>query len=248
MNLKTTKTAFILHSYFMTTVVNEISDVKNTLSDQNFMQKVGVFSALAVELYRVMVSCLLILFVPQKCGDDVCTYSENLVLENQLYSAGICLNFITMACFLILYFIEVKRENKLITYLEVNKNVACDNETVGQCIEKLDDERKNAIWDLDKKYQHLGYTSIFMFMGNTVVSGIVVYNYYLDNQTTTTFITNVLFMITKLYDVYATVHTEKNIFYSAYLKSKVQFNDVDPNKHKEEKENMELELFSHVSV
>jgi hypothetical protein len=213
----------------MTTVV-DISEVKKTLSNQDFLQKVSVVSALAVELYRVMVSCLLILFVPQKCGDDVCSYSENLVLENQLYSAGIFLNFITMACFLLLYFVEVKRENKLITYLEVNKNVACDNDTVGQCIEKLDDQRKNIIWDLDKKYQYLGYTSIFMFMGNTVVSGIVVYNYYLDNQTTTTFITNVLFMITKLYDVYGTVHTEKNVFYSAYLKSKVQFNDVDPNK------------------
>jgi hypothetical protein len=37
-------------------------------------------------------------------------------------------------------------------------------------------------------------------------------------------------MITKLADVYSTVNTERNIFYSAYMKGKIQFNDVDPNK------------------
>jgi hypothetical protein len=58
----------------------------------------------------------------------------------------------------------------------------------------------------------------------------VVYDYYLDSKTTITFITNVLFMITKLKDVNSIVNTDKNIFYSAYLKSRVQFNDVDPNK------------------
>ena len=37
-------------------------------------------------------------------------------------------------------------------------------------------------------------------------------------------------MIMKLIDVYSTINTDKNVFYSAYLKSKIQFNDVDPNK------------------
>jgi hypothetical protein len=38
-------------------------------------------------------------------------------------------------------------------------------------------------------------------------------------------------MISKLSDVYATANTEPNVFYSAYLKSKVQYNDVDPDKY-----------------
>jgi hypothetical protein len=46
-------------------------------------------------------------------------------------------------------------------------------------------------------------------------------------------------MVMKLADVYSTVHTEQNIFYSAYLKSKVQFNDIDPNKVIELKEQKE---------
>ena len=56
------------------------------------------------------------------------------------------------------------------------------------------------------------------------------YKYYLDDQTTTTFITSVLFMIQKIADVYATVNTERNVFYSAYLRGKIQYNDVDKDK------------------
>jgi hypothetical protein len=37
-------------------------------------------------------------------------------------------------------------------------------------------------------------------------------------------------MVTKLFDVHSNVNTEKNVFYSAYLKGKVQYNDVDPDK------------------
>lgn len=73
-----------------------------------------------------------------------------------------------------------------------------------------------------------------MFIINTVLSGVVVYKFYLDSQTTTTYVTNILFMTTKLADVYANVTSEQNVFYSAYLKAKVQYNDVDPNKRIED--------------
>jgi hypothetical protein len=52
----------------------------------------------------------------------------------------------------------------------------------------------------------------------------------LDKQTTSTYITNILFIITKLVDIYSIANTEKNVFYSAYLKDRIQYNDVDPDK------------------
>jgi len=39
----------------------------------------------------------------------------------------------------------------------------------------------------------------------------------------------VMFMGLKLVDVYSTTNTEKNVFYSAFMTRKVQFNDVDPD-------------------
>jgi hypothetical protein len=207
------------------------SAIDNKLRDQNFMQKVSVLPTFMLELYRVMISSFLILFVPQKCGDHVCSYSENMTGDSELYSAGLIFNFITMFSFLIMYIFEIKRENRLITYLEVNKSVASDNDSVQKLIEGLPEEKRNSIWTLDKCYQRAGYISIGCFVANSVLSGVVIYQYYLDNQTTTTFVTNIIVMISKLGDVYTTVNTEKNIFYSAYLKGKVQFNDVDPDKN-----------------
>jgi len=202
----------------------------SVLKNQDLIQKFSIVPVVVFELYKVMVSSFLILFVPQKCGDHVCQLNENLVLDNELYNTGLVLNFITMFSFIIFYFCEIKRENRLIAYLEVNQRIPFDNTSVGKVLELLPIEKRTIILTLDKRYQQIGYFVLFMFLLNSIVSGFVVYEYYLDNQTTTTFITNILFMITKLSDIYATVHTEENIFYSAYLKGKIQYNDVDPDK------------------
>jgi hypothetical protein len=209
-----------------------IKCIQDKLDDQDFMQKVGMTPVVALEMYRVIVSSFLVLFVPQKCDDHVCTLSENMVLENDLYNAGLVFNFLTMAAFLAMYTFEVKRENRLITYLEVNKTVASDNNSVGLVLNKLPVDKRDSIWELDKYYIYSGWTAIIMFIINTILSGFVVYEYYLDSQTTSTYITNILFMVTKLADVHSNVNTEKNVFYSAYLKGKIQYNDVDPDKAK----------------
>ena len=209
-----------------------MSEVKNTniLKNQDLMQKIGMVPTILMELYKVMVSSFLILFVPQKCGDHVCSLNENMVAENNLYTSGLVINFITMFSFLLFYYIEVKRENRLISYLDVNPTKASDNESVGKVLLLLPSDKKENIISLDKNYQRVGFFVLGMFMLNTILSGFVVYEYYLDNQTTSTYITNILFMVTKLGDIYTITNTEQNIFYSAYLKNKLQYNDVDPDK------------------
>jgi len=204
--------------------------VNNKLNDQDFMQKVNVTTTVCFELYRSIISSFLIIFVPQKCEDHLCSIKENLELDNELYSSGLVVNFFTMFLLVILYYTEVKRENKLITYLEVNKSKAFDNDSVCVALENIASERRDSIYFWDKCYQICGYTTIGVFMVNAILSGIVIYNYYLDDRTTTTFVTNILFMAMKLMDVQNTVNSEKNIFYSAYLKTKIQYNDVDPDK------------------
>ena len=204
------------------------------LNDQDFQQKLGTSISVVAELYKVLVSSLLILFVPQKCGDHVCSFNENLIAGDSVYTGGLVINFITLATFAMMYFAEVKRENRLITYLEVNKSKPSDNESVGRALEMLPTEKRKSILSLDKIYVRLGASAITMFIINTVLSGVVVYKFYLDSQTTTTYVTNILFMTTKLADVYANVTSEQNVFYSAYLKAKVQYNDVDPNKRIED--------------
>jgi len=209
----------------------KVSVVEAVLKDQDFQQKSGVTITVILELYRVLIASFLILFVPQKCGDHVCTITENAEIgPDPLYNAGFSFNCITLIAFLAMYFAEIKREGKLIAYLDVNPKCKTDNESVEKVLEKLTVERKNVILFYDNLYQKTGYFALGCFIINTALSGIVVYKYYLDDKTTSTFITSVLFMITKMGDVYTTVKTEKNIFYSAYLKGKIQYNDLDENK------------------
>ena len=208
-------------------VVRKISFVE----DQDFQQKTSVTITVLLELYRVLIASFLILFVPQTCGNHICTISENAQTgSDPLYNAGFSFNCITLIAFLAMYFAEIKREGKLIAYLDVNPRCKTDNDSVGQVLEKLPEHRKTVILFYDNLYQKTGYFALSCFVVNTVLSGFVVYKYYLDDKTTSTFITSVLFMITKMADVYSTVKTEKNIFYSAYLKGKIQYNDLDADK------------------
>ena len=211
----------------------EIEQENNLLKEednsQDYKQKFSVLATLSLELYRMLTSSLLILFVPQNCGGELCTITENLVWDpdQHLYNTGIFFNFLTLFTFTTLYYIEVKRENRLIKYLDVNPNLPMSNEAVKNTLENISLNKKNKILSVDKQYQIISYISICIFALNSLISGIVVFNFYLGSQTTTTLITSLLFMITKLFNIYSISNTEQNIFYSAYMTTRIQFNDLD---------------------
>ena len=209
------------------TIVDMIMEKQN---DQDFKQKTNVFVTLMLEIYRVLMGAFLIAFVPQKCEDTICTLGQNVGRTDNFSIVVITMNGATFLVFLILYFIEVKRENKLITYLEVNRFTPVDNESVGLALENLDVKKRTSLLNYDKHYRNTGYVSTVSFVINTIFSIMNIYRHYYGSKTLTVLLTNVLFMGLKVSDVFNTVNTKKNVFYSAYLTNKVQFNDVDPDK------------------
>jgi hypothetical protein len=204
--------------------------IKEKQTDQDFTQKISVGITLLLELYRVLMGAMLIPLVPQNCNGEICSMNENISRSDTMSVTSLSLNFVTLASFLVLYFIEVKRENKMINYLEVNRFTPVDNDSVGECLEKLPTNKRQALLQYDSYYQKAGYISTIAFVLNAVFSIISIYNHYLDDKTLTVLLTNLLFMGSKVSDVFSTVNTKKNVFYSAYLKDKVQYNDVDPDK------------------
>jgi hypothetical protein len=94
----------------------------------------------------------------------------------------------------------------------------------------LPEPKRQNILALDKIYQRGGYFVTAAFVVNAILSAIVVFDNYLDSKTVTAYLTNVLFMAAKVNNVYAIANTDQNVFYSAYLTNKVQYNDVDPDK------------------
>ena len=196
---------------------------------QDTNQKLTAVATICMELYRILMGSLLLSFVPQKCGDHICGITENLYVDGAYYIVYI-INIMTFISFIFLYMVEIKRENRLITYLDVSNTKPTDAISVAENLRKLPDNKRENILYIDKIYQQVGCFTIAVYVFNTIASGIVIYDSYLDNKTTTAFLTNILFMGTKVGEVYSIANTENNIFFSAYLKHKVQYNDVDPDK------------------
>jgi|TARA_Y100000389_G_C17464904_1_gene524654 hypothetical protein len=221
------------------------SNLQEKMGDQDFQQKLNMCIAFSLELYRVLMGSFLTLFVPQSCDGELCGLTEKFH-STTLYDAGFSVNAITFVITILMYYFEIKRENMMINYLHVNDDIPTDNDEVAKVLVKLPENKKNKILKLDKLYQQTGYASIICFLANSILSGIIVYNNALDDKTTTVFITNVLFMAGKLSDVLAITKTDINIFYSAYLKQRVQYNDVDPDKmielDEKNKEKSEVEV------
>lgn len=199
------------------------------LNDQDFMQKVNVYTSFIFELYRVVMGSFLILFVPQKCGDGVCTTFENIGNSDSHYDAAFGMNIATFVMFLCMYFAEITRENKMITDLHVNVELPNDDEAVAEALEKLPEEHKVGLLTWDKRYLRSGQVALLFFICNAGLSSTVISNNYLDNKTLTALITNILFMALKVNETYSITNTSTNVFYSAYLSKRLQFNDADPD-------------------
>ena len=202
---------------------------KYSLSQDN-KQKLNVFMTLLLESYRVLMGSFLLSFVPQKCNDTTCTMLDSLDNDSNYATGVFGLNIFTFFLFSFLYGVEVNRENKLINYLEVNRTKPVDNESVGEELKHIDQDKLESIWKLDTYYYYLGMSSSFVYLINVILSVFIISDKYYDSKTYTVLATNVLFMSFKVADIFAICNTKKNVFYSAYLKSKVQFNDVDPDK------------------
>lgn len=209
---------------------NSIVQLTKTISEQDNSQKIAMYTGFIMEFYRVLMGSFLIVFVPQKCDNDICTLFENVVTTNPVANSAFSMNLLLFAIYVMLYYVELKRENKLINYLHVNPELPRDNESVGNALVNLHENKLNNILLWDKRYQTIGRLGIIGFVVNLGLSGYVIFTHYLDNKTVTVFLTNALFMGLKLNDVKTITETEKNVFLSAYLMRKVQYNDVDPDK------------------
>ena len=203
--------------------------VCKVVTSQDFRQKTNMVFSVSIELYRVMVSSLLLIFIPQRCANNnMCTIMENITNKDNKYNVGLIINYITMGCFLLLYITETRREEKLIKLLEVNNRISSDNESVGKRLENFPEKKRNLLFSIDTQYKNTSYVVMCMFIVNAIYSWFIIYEHSLGNQTLLNFVTNILFMLSKLSNIIVIIRTKKNVFLSAYLNTKVQFNDIDP--------------------
>lgn len=213
---------------------NFVDDLFHNITSQDSTQLRNLALNLILELYRLLMGTCLIVFVPQECNVDnitqLCTVIDNTERSGIFETTTLFMNVLSLFCFLILYAIEYRREHKMICYLHVSKTKPKDNESVKQELVALSHTRRNVLLNLDHSYATIGKYVLCAFTLNTGMSAVVIFNNYIDTSTISVFLTNVLFMGMKMYDIYYIMNTDENIFYSAYLSEKLQYNDVDPDK------------------
>ncbi len=195
----------------MVNMVNMVSTVTRLRYPKQYNLGFPVYTIL-IEAYRLL-SCLLIFVVPQNCGEQVCSIHDLLKWNKPMvYNVALIFNFISLTVVIFVYVIEIVREKMLTKYLLQ----PTDTEDVELAISLLSLSKKRKILTINRYYSIITSTSIIIYLMNIGLSAFVVNQRYLNYQTNTTFITNALFMITKLRRNYIMSTTKGYTYYSVY--------------------------------
>ena len=194
--------------------------------DADTKQRLTTFLSMCLEFYKVLMGTFLTVFVPQQCEDAICTMRQNFFSGSMFNTLGNASNFVTFVSIGSLYYIELKRENWCIRYLDIDDD---------KCTTNLDTEieaypkYKQEMATLNKHYIISVYVSLFMMITNFIISGIVVYQSYTGINSITTFVSFFLLVFMKLYNSWTVgalsiKHERAN---SAYMKEPKTFNTID---------------------
>ena len=207
---------------------------------QDVIQRVKVAGLFLLQVYKVTTGTLLSLFVPQSCGDTMCTLSQNYENEDVYHKLCLYWNVFSMITFYSYYFVELKRENWSIEYLDVDNNQP-DNHL--KQVLKTEPE-------LDKRMDQLNlfyYRTLVVTMGVYSINlGLTIKllsdNYY-NSSTFSCFVSFVLLVMMKLYNswVVAKESLVNDKMMSAYMSEFVSFNILDED-YQKNKENSQEQL------
>ena len=194
--------------------------------DQDWIQRLKVGGIFLLQVYKITTGTMSSLFIPQSCGDNICTLSENYK-NNEIYHQTVLYwNMLSMFTFYVYYMIELYREEWSIKYLDIDNN-------------KSDNKLKEIIIDypdLDKKMDRLNlfyYKSFcincLVYFINTILTIKLLKDKYYSNTTLSCFFSFTLLVTNKLYNSYgvAKQSVKNDKMMSSYMSEFVSFNVID---------------------
>ena len=185
-----------------------------------------------VEAYKVLLACLLSIFVPQYCPETgtTCSLKENFQNLSRFNEFVIAWNFVTLACFVYLYIIQNRRESYLIKKLDVDRNYAV-TDFADNCKNYPSVVLKVTNWNFQLK--NITQITTIAFICNAIFSGILVCHYYYDGfRTATSLIANILLISSKLFTLRTIMQdccSNPPLALSTYRESPVGYNVIDPD-------------------
>ena len=187
-------------------------------------QRVFILLYSLFEVYRVIISSYLIVFVPQSCGGYSCTILQNVKPNDDLEVAAISINTFMAFYFVVLFSIEFAREKQIRKYLIADKATSTDKDYLIKMLTAMDATSRDDILRLNNLYRIHSHTLLILFFVNMGISCTVIYKNYLNNTTVTVFITNALFMINRIHKALKITSSGEYNIYSAYRTESMVYN------------------------
>lgn len=194
--------------------------------DHDIIQRGRVGLIFILQFYRITTGTMLSLFVPQSCGDHVCTLTENYEKDDNYHKVAIYMNVFSMFVFFLFYIIELIREEWCVKYLDINNDTSDNN--LRHIIEKY--PKLNTQMDkINKIYYNSFIFNCIVYFANICVTIKVLNDYYYNSATLSCFTSFVLLVLMKLYSSfivsYYSIKDDK--MSSAYVNEFVSYNVMD---------------------
>ncbi len=193
----------------------------------NTRERFGALVGFFMECFKVCMACMLSIFVPQQCGNTICTINENFRNLDPYNIVVLVINFLTIGSFFSLYVIELYREYWMIQYLDIDRKKGEVN------MEKTYYEYTSILSNLkehNNRYYITSFVTLGLFILNVICSSVLVFGmYYYDYRTATTLLTNVLLLVNKLSTCITISNRSKQEFLaiSYYTVDNLSYNTID---------------------
>jgi len=156
--------------------------------DRDTFETIRTFFLFQIEMFRVVMACLLVIFIPQSCNGDPCSPTDTISNLDHFELAVVIWNFVTLGFSVLHYLVVYHRERYLIRFLDVDDDVG--EFQLPKILSRYSDIDTD-LWNANAWLFGSSIISALFFLTNVVLSGILVFKYrFLGFQTATVFATN----------------------------------------------------------
>ena len=194
--------------------------------DVDIIQRFKVGGLFFLQMYKVMTGTLLALFVPQKCGDSICTIDENINDNDDFHMKVLSWNILTSVLFLGYYILELRREEWSIKYLDID-NDKSDNSLKEEIVKYKDLDVK--MDRMNRYYYNIVRVTIVFYIINNLLSMRLLKDKYYSSTTLSCFFSFSLLVGMKLYNSFCVAKNSvlHDKMTSAYMTEFVSYNVID---------------------
>jgi hypothetical protein len=194
--------------------------------DEDIVQRVKVAGIFLLQVYKVTTGTLLSLFIPQSCGDEICSIQQNYENNDVYHKSVLYWNMFSMVTFYTYYLIELRREEWAIKFLDID-NDKPDN-ALKEIIRK-EPELDHKMDRLNKYYYNALMFNCSVYFVNVGLTVKLINDGYHSSSTISCFLSFVLLVLMKLYNSIevARKSVKDDKMMSAYMSEFVSFNVLD---------------------